>query len=244
MDRVSLTGWIRVPVQQLAATEAELARHIALTRAEPGCLSFAVTPSPSDPLCFDVAETFVGTEAFVLHQQRAQNSAWGALTRDFQRQYEVSGLDPVAAKNAEYMLQALKLADAAAAAGEVPVGAILVRDDELIGQGFNQPIASCDPTAHAEIVALRHGAQAQGNYRLPGSVLYVTIEPCLMCVGALVHARVERVVFGAREPKAGALLSHPWLDQHPTNHRIEVSEGVLNDLCASRMSEFFAAKRR
>lgn len=244
MEKVSLKGYIRVPQHQLAATEAELERHIALTRAEAGCLSFAVTASPRDPLCFDVAETFVSTEAFALHQQRAQSSAWGALTRDFQRHYEVSGLDPVAASNAQYMLQALKLADAAGAAGEVPVGAVLVRDDEVIGQGFNQPIAGCDPTAHAEIVALRQGAQDQRNYRLPGSVLYVTIEPCLMCVGALVHARVGRVVFGAREPKAGALLSHSWIDQHPTNHRLEVTGGVLSDLCASRMSEFFAAKRR
>ena len=111
------------------------------------------------------------------------------------------------------MHQALQLADHASKAGEVPVGAVLVRDGQVVGQGFNQPISGLDPTAHAEIVVLRQAAQLHNNYRLPGSTLYVTIEPCLMCVGALIHSRVARVVFGALEPKAGALLSHPCLSR-------------------------------
>jgi tRNA(adenine34) deaminase len=115
--------------------------------------------------------------------------------------------------------------------------------EKLSAKGFNQPITRCDPTAHAEIVALRQAAQAQSNYRLPRAVLYVTIEPCLMCVGAMVHARVARVVFGAREPKAGALLSHPKVDDHSINHRFEIVEGVLGDVCGQRMSQFFSKRR-
>ena len=141
------------------------------------------------------------------------------------------------------MAKALALADAASAVGEVPVGALVVLDGEIIGQGFNQPITRCDPTAHAEIVALRQAAQAQSNYRLPRAVLYVTIEPCLMCVGAMVHARVARVVFGAREPKAGALISHPKVDDLSINHRFEIVGGVLSDVCGERMSQFFSKRR-
>lgn len=106
-----------------------------------------------------------------------------------------------------YMRIALELAASAAAAGEVPVGAVVVRDGQVIGRGWNRPISTCDATAHAEVVALREASLACGNYRLPGATLYVTIEPCTMCVGAMIHARIDRVVFGAPEPKAGALIS-------------------------------------
>ena len=132
----------------------------------------------------------------------------------------------------------------AGAAGEVPVGAVLVRDDELIGEGFNCPITQSDPTAHAEIVALRNAAEQSGNYRLPNSTLYVTIEPCVMCTGALIHARVSQLVFGAKEPRAGAVCSHlQLLDQPQFNHRMTWQGGVCEDECAHIMKSFFARKR-
>lgn len=144
-----------------------------------------------------------------------------------------------------FMQQAIALAQQAADSGEVPVGAVLVRDGEIIGSGYNRPINACDPTAHAEIIALRDAAQRLANYRLPGTTLYVTIEPCTMCVGALVHARVERIVYGAEEPKAGAVTSHAnILQQDFFNHRIEVTGGVLAEQCGSLMSGFFRDRRR
>jgi tRNA(adenine34) deaminase len=240
---VTLEGKIRVPQAQREATNAALVEHVALTRAEDGCLFFEVVPDAVDPEGFRVREAFLGPDAFAAHQSRVANSAWGRLTKDFQRQYEVSGLDDPVSDDETWMAKALALADAASAVGEVPVGALVVLDGEIIGQGFNQPITRCDPTAHAEIVALRQAAQAQSNYRLPRAVLYVTIEPCLMCVGAMVHARVARVVFGAREPKAGALISHPKVDDHSINHRFEIVEGVLGDVCGQRMSQFFSKRR-
>jgi tRNA(adenine34) deaminase len=150
-------------------------------------------------------------------------------------------------RNAEYwMRQALTLAEQGAAAGEVPVGAIIVLDDEVIGTGWNQPITSADPTAHAEVVALRAAARQLHNYRLPESTLYVTIEPCTMCAGALIHARVKRVVFGALEPRAGAVCSHFRLfdTEGIYNHRVEWEQGVLAEECANVISGFFRAKRR
>lgn len=240
---VTLEGTIQVPQDQLEATQAALVAHIALTRAETGCLSFEVWPSADNPLTFHVKEAFIDGEAFAHHQARAGASPWGQLTQGFARQYQTSGLDQPASADETFMHQALQLADQAGEAGEVPVGAVLVRDEQVIGQGFNQPISKFDPTAHAEIVALRQAAQSQSNYRLPASTLYVTIEPCLMCVGALVHARVARVVFGALEPKAGAVLSHPCLKSHPSNHRFTLTHGVLGEICGQRMSRFFAAKR-
>lgn len=240
---VTLEGKIRVPQAQREATAQALVEHVTLTRAEAGCLSFDVAPDPVDPEYFTVRETFLGPDDFAAHQSRAANSAWGALTKDFERQYEVVGLDDPVSEDETFMAKALALADAASAVGEVPVGALVVLDGHTIGQGFNQPITGCDPTAHAEIVALRQAAQIQSNYRLPGAVLYVTIEPCLMCVGALVHARVARVVFGAREPKAGALVSHPKVDDHSSNHRFEIVAGVLSDVCGQRMSQFFSKRR-
>lgn len=142
------------------------------------------------------------------------------------------------------MRQALDLADQAASLGEVPVGAILVLDGIVIGQGFNQPISGRDPTAHAEIVALRDAAGRTGNYRLPGTIMYVTIEPCMMCVGALVHARVGTLVFGAAEPRAGAVEStERALERGELNHRVGVVSGVLAAECADRMRQFFAKRR-
>lgn len=139
-----------------------------------------------------------------------------------------------------WMQLALEQAQLAADSGEVPVGAVLVKDGELIASGFNQPISSCDPSAHAEIVVLRAAAKHLSNYRLPGTTLYVTIEPCTMCVGALIHARVERLVFGAPEPRAGAVR---LLDGAQFNHRIYIEGGVLAEQCADIMQQFFRQKR-
>lgn len=142
------------------------------------------------------------------------------------------------------MQLALEQAALARDAGEVPVGAVIVKDDEVIGEGWNQPLASNDPTAHAEIVALREAAKRTGNYRLNGATLFVTIEPCTMCVGAMLHARIARLVFGALEPKAGSVQSHlALLDQDHFNHRIDYRGGVLADDCAAVMRDFFQARR-
>jgi tRNA(adenine34) deaminase len=143
-----------------------------------------------------------------------------------------------------FMRVALAHAEAAAMAGEVPVGAVVVVNDEIVGQGHNRPILASDPTAHAEIVALRDAAKHLGNYRIPGATLYVTVEPCLMCVGALVHARIETLVYGAPEPKAGAIESSQRAHEHPAlNHRFRIVTGVLAQECAALMQGFFAARR-
>ena len=142
------------------------------------------------------------------------------------------------------MRLALEQAERARESGEVPVGAVIVLDNAVIGSGFNQPISSVDPTAHAEIVALRMAARAVGNYRLTGATMYVTVEPCLMCVGALIHARIKEVVFGASEPRAGALVSALRAHETPTlNHRLVVSSGVLEDECRRAIQSFFEARR-
>lgn len=142
------------------------------------------------------------------------------------------------------MRVALSLAREAAAADEVPVGAVVVIDGEIVGQGFNQPILRHDPTAHAEIMALRAAAERVGNYRLPGSTLYVTLEPCVMCTGAIMHARVGRVVFGARDPKTGAAGSVIDLyGEERLNHHADVEGGVLAEECGALLSAFFAARR-
>jgi tRNA(adenine34) deaminase len=146
--------------------------------------------------------------------------------------------------DSEFMGLALGLAREAGALGEVPVGALLVIDDEVVGRGFNQPIGRHDPTAHAEIMALRDAAARVGNYRLPGSTLYVTLEPCAMCAGAIMHARVGRVVFGARDPKTGAAGSVIDLfAEARLNHHTSVSGDVLAGECGSLLSAFFAARR-
>jgi tRNA(adenine34) deaminase len=143
------------------------------------------------------------------------------------------------------MAKALQLAEQAGAIGEVPVGAILVKDGEIVGEGFNQPISGCDPTAHAEIVAMRNAAKNLNNYRLNDCDLYVTIEPCTMCVGAMVHGRIRRVLFGALEPRAGALQSQLQLmDQSHYNHSIEWQGGVLAQECGDLISSFFRRKRK
>jgi tRNA(adenine34) deaminase len=144
----------------------------------------------------------------------------------------------------EFMRQALAEAARAREQGEVPVGAVVVIDGQVIASGCNQPISAVDPTAHAEINAIRVAARRIGNYRLTGATLYVTIEPCLMCVGAMIHARVGLVVFGAAEPRAGALMSATRAHETPgLNHRLEVLGGVLEDECRAVMQDFFRERR-
>jgi tRNA(adenine34) deaminase len=143
------------------------------------------------------------------------------------------------------MRAALDQARKGLTAGEVPVGAVLVIGDAVVASAFNQPITATDPTAHAEVLVLREAARAVGNYRLTDAIVYVTVEPCLMCVGALVHARVREVVYGAPEPKAGALVSSlRALDTPGLNHRFAVTAGVLEDDCRAIIQEFFREKRR
>ena len=144
----------------------------------------------------------------------------------------------------EGMRLALAEAARAQALGEVPIGAVVVADDVVIGAGCNRPISAVDPTAHAEIDALRLAALTSRNYRLTGATLYVTVEPCLMCVGAMIHARIALVVFGAPEPKGGALVSTIKAHEAPgLNHRLQVIGGVLEDECRKLMQEFFRARR-
>jgi tRNA(adenine34) deaminase len=144
----------------------------------------------------------------------------------------------------DYMHAALEQARLALSAGEVPIGAVLVIEDRIVARGFNQPIGAVDPTAHAEIRVLRDAATAVGNYRLADAVVYVTVEPCLMCVGALVHARVREVVYGAPEPKTGALVSSiRGLDVSGLNHRFAITGGVLEAECRDIIQQFFRDKR-
>lgn len=146
--------------------------------------------------------------------------------------------------DAYWMAQALQLAEKAEQLGEVPVGAILVKDDEVVGQGFNQPILRNDPTAHAEIIAMREAGERLQNYRLVDTTLFVTLEPCAMCAMAMVHARIKKVVFATREPRTGAGGSLYQLLQHAGhNHQIEIEEGVLQSLSADRLKQFFRARR-
>jgi tRNA(adenine34) deaminase len=141
------------------------------------------------------------------------------------------------------MQQALDLARHAEALGEIPVGAVLVLDNDCIGEGWNQPIASRDPSSHAEIVALRQAARKADNYRLPETTLYVTLEPCPMCAGALVHARVQRVVFGTTDPNSGAGGSvFNILNSDRLNHRIDITGGILQDECSHLLQTFFKQK--
>jgi len=144
----------------------------------------------------------------------------------------------------QFMQEALEQAKLAALAGEVPVGAILVRDGQVIGRGFNQPIGNHDPSAHAEMLALRTAAQGVANYRLPGATLYVTLEPCVMCSGAMLHARIDRVVFGASDPKTGAAGS--VLDifaSKQINHQTQVEGGILAEECGQILRDFFRERR-
>jgi tRNA(adenine34) deaminase len=144
-----------------------------------------------------------------------------------------------------FMEAAIEQARLGLATGEVPIGAVLVIDGQIIARAFNQPIASCDPTAHAEILVLREAARARGNYRLTDADVYVTLEPCLMCVGALVHARVRAVIYGAEEPKTGALVSTMRaLETSGLNHRFAVTGGVLEERTREPIQQFFREKRR
>ena len=142
------------------------------------------------------------------------------------------------------MQQAIEQAMLAAAAGEVPVGAVLVRDGQVISKGFNQPISNSDPSAHAEMLALRGAAQSEANYRLPGTTLYVTLEPCTMCAGAMLHARVDRVVFGASDPKTGAAGSVlNVFSEKQINHQTQVEGGIMSEECGQILRQFFKERR-
>ena len=150
----------------------------------------------------------------------------------------------VASEHDAWMARALAEAERAGANGEVPIGAVVVRDGALVAAAGNAPIAECDPTAHAEVLALRAAARTAGNYRLPGAVLYVTVEPCAMCIGAALQARIATLVFGCADPKAGAAGSLYDLTQDPRlNHRIAVVRGVAEDRCRALLQGFFAARR-
>lgn len=147
-------------------------------------------------------------------------------------------------RDQHFMHEALVLAAKGAALGEVPVGAVVVHNGEIIGSGFNCPISGSDPSAHAEMVAIRNAAQALDNYRLPGSTLYVTLEPCSMCAGLIVHSRINRVVYGALEPKAGIVQSQGQFFTQPfLNHRVLFEGGVLGEECGAMLSEFFKMRR-
>lgn len=150
-----------------------------------------------------------------------------------------------AVNDEHWMAQALLLAERAEALGEVPVGAVVVRDDQLLAEGGNAPITSIDPTAHAEVCAIRAAAHRVNNYRLPEATLYVTLEPCVMCVGAMIHARIGRLVFGATEPRAGAVVSQlNLLEFKHFNHRIDWCGGVLAERSSTLLTNFFQRKRR
>ncbi|WP_187671409.1 tRNA adenosine(34) deaminase TadA [Zestomonas carbonaria] len=147
-------------------------------------------------------------------------------------------------RDEHFMREALALAREGAELGEVPVGAVLVQDGQVVGRGFNCPISRRDPSAHAEMVAIRAAAAALDNYRLPGSTLYVTLEPCSMCAGLIVHSRIQRVVYGATEPKAGVAVSRgQFFEQAFLNHRVLVEGGVLAEECGAILSAFFKARR-
>jgi tRNA(adenine34) deaminase len=143
-----------------------------------------------------------------------------------------------------WMREAIAEAHKAEAEGEVPVGAVLLVNEKIVGRGHNHSIRSNDPTGHAEVLALRHGAHSMRNYRLPGSILVVTVEPCVMCVGALIQARVDEIIYGAADPKGGAIDSHFHLSDAPQlNHRFAVTSGILAEECAALLRDFFGSRR-
>ena len=151
--------------------------------------------------------------------------------------------DQTSRLDSHWMLEALEQAQQAYDADEVPIGAVLVRDGVIIGRGYNQTISACDPSAHAEILALRDAGKNVENYRLPGATVYVTVEPCTMCFGALVHARIARLVYATAEPKAGVVESNRCLTLDHFNHQFEVQGGILAEPAAKLMRDFFAARR-
>lgn len=142
-----------------------------------------------------------------------------------------------------WMRRALNLAKKAEDEAEVPVGAIVVQDNKIIGEGFNLSISNCDPTAHAEIMAIRDACKKKNNYRLPDATLYVTLEPCPMCAGAIIHSRLAKVIYGARDIKSGALGGFMDLNEHKWNHNIASTAGILEEECSSILKEFFKARR-
>ena len=145
----------------------------------------------------------------------------------------------------KFMREAMALAKLAAEKGEVPVGAILIQDSIIIAKGSNSPIANNDPTAHAEMIALRNGGQYIKNYRFPGTTLYVTLEPCIMCMGAIIHARVQRLVFGAYDPKTGAAVSCYQIgSDNILNHQLEITGGICKEECSSLITNFFRQRRK
>lgn len=156
----------------------------------------------------------------------------------------MEGVSLETATDEHWMRCAFELAQQAQAEAEVPVGAVVILENHIIGEGWNQPIGLHDPSAHAEIAALRDAARRQSNYRLPGATLYVTLEPCVMCVGAIMHARIARVVYGAADPKTGAAGSmYELLGSDKFNHRVAVTRGVLADQCAELLRNFFQSRR-
>ncbi len=158
---------------------------------------------------------------------------------------EGAGMGGEQSADAAFMRQALALARRAAEAGEVPVGAVLVCGDTLLASGANQPITMSDPTAHAEILVIREAAHKIGNYRLPETTLYVTLEPCIMCMGAILHARIQRLVFGALDPKTGAASSRYTIGTDDLlNHRLEITGGVLEGECSQILKDFFRLRRK
>ncbi|MFT4573843.1 tRNA adenosine(34) deaminase TadA [Marinomonas primoryensis] len=147
-------------------------------------------------------------------------------------------------KDQYWMQRALELAAKAASENEIPVGAIIVLNDEIIGEGYNAPISLCDPTAHAEVQAIRMACQKMKNYRLPGATLYVTLEPCSMCAGAMIHARIDRVVYAAMEPKSGVVESQGRFFEAPfLNHKVNVESGVLAETASTQLTQFFQYRR-
>lgn len=168
----------------------------------------------------------------------------GGLESDIPKVRQIKMSSPDNSTHEFYMRECLNLARSASDSGEVPVGAIVVNGDRIISKASNAQIGECDPTAHAEIIALRGAAQATGNYRLPGCTLYSTVEPCLMCAGALLHARVVRVVYGAPEPRAGAVGGEvDYFNRMKHVHKLEVVGGILEAECRSIMQDFFKARR-
>ena len=170
---------------------------------------------------------------------------WLDLLSCNEQRIDIVSRQPDSGYEDKFMHRALDLARLAATLDEVPVGAVVVKQGRIIGEGYNQSITNGDPTAHAEIVAMRNACVVMGNYRLTDCDLYVTVEPCTMCVGAMVHARIKRIFFGTPEPRAGALQSHlQLLQQSPYNHSIEFQGGLLADECSALMSNFFRSKRK
>ena len=157
---------------------------------------------------------------------------------------QITGSQQFSSQQQGWMQRALRLAEEGRALGEVPVGAVLVQGDDIVGEGFNHPVTSRDPTAHAEIVALRSACKKLGNYRVPGTVLYVSLEPCAMCAGALVHARVGKVIYAAAEPKAGAVDSTQRFFESPQlNHKVQWQSGLMKDEAKALLQDFFKRRR-